>query len=367
MARETADIARLGYTISVERAAGVFDGVRQAMRVSLGLDEPNREVPDPARAARPVMLWQALGLAFEPRRFVPAAVALLVALASGWTTRGAGSLAGPVGAALAAVATTVAAAAATIAAAASTHELLAGGARLSPWAGLRALARYAGALVGASREAVLRTGLGVLLVASAALLAALGERGVPPSATLARATAPVQGLLVGVALTLAVDAAYRVLAYAAGTPGAPGRLAVQAVLEARRIAGERTLLPSRALAPALAAAMGLAVVLGGAGHLTITIWDAVAGAGPAAPGRALGRDVVWAVLGGIWCSYAGIAGLLAGYAVGTAAAHEPVRAPEIITGTWGAGLQVARDPKDPDRDDRTEEARSDQRDPGPGP
>src|SRR5262249_34203281 len=153
---------------------------------------------------------------------------------------------------------------------------------------------------------------GVLLVASAALLAALGERGALPSAVLARATAPVQGLMVAVALALAVDGAYRVLAYAAGTPGAPGRLAVQAVLEARGIAGERTLVPTRALAPALAAALVLAVALGVAGHLVIGTWDTVAGGvtAPHALGRMLGRDMVWAVLGGVWCSYAGVAGLL---------------------------------------------------------
>jgi hypothetical protein len=144
---------------------------------------------------------------------------------------------------------------------------------------------------------------------------------------------------------------------------------VQAVLEARRIGGERTLIPSRALAPALASGLALAVVLGGAGQLTIAIWNAVSGggAGPLVTvGRAFGRDVVWAVLGGIWCSYAGITGLLAGYAVGAAATHEPVRAPEIITGTWGAGLQVPRDAKDRETDDPSEEAQQDRQDPGAG-
>ena len=38
-------------------------------------------------------------------------------------------------------------------------------------------------------------------------------------------------------------------------------------------------------------------------------------------------------------------GLLAGYALGTGTSHEPVRAPEIITGTWNAGLQVMKAPK----------------------
>src|SRR5262252_3773913 len=90
VARETPDIARLGYTLSVERAAGVFDGVRQGMRLGLGLEEPGRTVPDPARAMRPAMLWPALGLAFELERFLPAAAALLLGLSSRWAVRGAG-------------------------------------------------------------------------------------------------------------------------------------------------------------------------------------------------------------------------------------------------------------------------------------
>src|SRR4051812_42315664 len=84
--RETADIVTLGYTITVERAAGVFDGLRQEIREALGLDggPGGGSVPDPARADRPALLWQALGLALEPRLFVPAAVALLAAFAVGW-------------------------------------------------------------------------------------------------------------------------------------------------------------------------------------------------------------------------------------------------------------------------------------------
>src|SRR5215831_7478171 len=151
VARETADIARLGYTLSVERAAGVFDGLRQAMRLGLGLEDVGRSVPDPARAGRPAMLWPALGLAFEPARFLPATGALLVALSSRWVVRGGGPLGGPGGAALAAVMTALAAAAATTASAVASHDMLASGARLSAWEGVRALARQPAALIGAAR------------------------------------------------------------------------------------------------------------------------------------------------------------------------------------------------------------------------
>src|SRR5215831_1299444 len=97
VARENADIARLGYTISVERAAGAFDGLRAGMRVALGLDDEARGTPDPVKAARPVMLWQALGLAFEPRQFLPAAAAIWAALSSRWLAGRAGVLAAPTG------------------------------------------------------------------------------------------------------------------------------------------------------------------------------------------------------------------------------------------------------------------------------
>jgi hypothetical protein len=39
------------------------------------------------------------------------------------------------------------------------------------------------------------------------------------------------------------------------------------------------------------------------------------------------------VAGGVWATFVGVAGLLGGYALGTGAPHELVRAPEIITGT----------------------------------
>jgi hypothetical protein len=91
----------------------------------------------------------------------------------------------------------------------------------------------------------------------------------------------------------------------------------------------------------------------------ITTWDAVAGGLPAAHplGRAVGCDLVWALAGGVWCSFAGIAGLLAGYALGTGAVHQPVRAPEIVTATWGTGPPAARRGAEADEDDERDRDR----------
>jgi hypothetical protein len=105
--------------------------------------------------------------------------------------------------------------------------------------------------------------------------------------------------------------------------------------------------------------MGLGVALAGSAFLVLRTWDGILGSAdllhPAA--RALGRDVIGALAGGLWCSYAGVSGLLAGYALGTGASHEPVRAPEIITGTWGAG---PRPPLKPIRDEKSERVREKQ-------
>jgi hypothetical protein len=81
------------------------------------------------------------------------------------------------------------------------------------------------------------------------------------------------------------------------------------------------------------------VALAGVVWLVLAVWAALAGAPGWSVARALGRDLIVALAGGLWCAYAGVSGLLAGYALGTGVSHEPVRAPEIITGTWGAGMQ----------------------------
>jgi hypothetical protein len=167
-----------------------------------------------------------------------------------------------------------------------------------------------------------------------------------------RASAPLQAVLALVALCLAVGATNRLLAYAALAPQAQGLLMVQAALEVKRISAERELMPSRTLAPALAAALALALTLGGGAWLVVAIWDAVSGAfTPVHPvARAVGRDLVWATATGIWCGFLGVSGLLAGYALGKGASREPVRAPEIITGTWGAGLRPTSVKGDDDED-----------------
>jgi hypothetical protein len=338
---EGADIATLGYALTVERATGVFDAIRQELRGALGIEGLAPGTPDPMKAARPALLWPALGLALEPGRFVPAAVVLLAALSSRWLVVGQGALAALAGPALAALAVAVAAAVATLGAAAATHEMIAEGGRLTLRESGRALARRPGLLAGAAREAGLRVVVATLLAAFVSLLAGLG-RFAGVARAVALATAPAQALMVVGALAIAASVAHRLLAYAAVAPNAVGRLQVQAALEVKRITSEREVVPSRSLAPALAAALALAIALGSAARLALGTWDAIAdGFGAAHPAaRAVGRDVLWALAGAIWCSFVGVAGLLAGYALGTGAAQGPVRAPEIITGTWGAGLRA---------------------------
>jgi hypothetical protein len=245
-----------------------------------------------------------------------------------------------------------------MAAAAATHEMIADGGRLSFQGSVRALVRRPAQLIGAVRDAGIRATMAVLLAVTVALLAG-GEPAGGTVALVARATAPLQALLVVLALGLLVAVAHRLLAYAALAPQARGLLMVQASLEVKRISGEREIVPSRALAPAFAAAMALAVALAGSAFLVLRTWDVIVGApelmNPTA--RALGRDVIAALAGGMWCSYAGVSGLLAGYALGTGASHEPVRAPEIITGTWGAG---PRPPLKPIREDKSERVRETQ-------
>src|SRR5262249_2114606 len=149
---------------SVERVTGSFDALRQELRAALGIEGPAPGVPDPVKAARPALLWPALGLAFEPRRFVPAAVVVLAALSARWAVAWGGPLARLAGPALAAVLATVALAIGTTAAAAATHEMITEGGRLSLADGLRALKRRPALLIGAGREAGLRVLLAVMLI-----------------------------------------------------------------------------------------------------------------------------------------------------------------------------------------------------------
>jgi 3-oxoacyl-(acyl-carrier-protein) synthase len=129
------------------------------------------------------------------------------------------------------------------------------------------------------------------------------------------------------------------LVHAGVTPYATGRMGVQIMVETRRLWGRRGLVPARSFAPGLVASLLLAVLLGAAVLSTIAAWDTVAAAigdsNPAArgAGRQLGIDLLWALAGGVWTSFVGMAGLLGGYALGSGAPTEPVRAPDIITGT----------------------------------
>jgi hypothetical protein len=332
------DIVTLGYAITVERQIGLFDDLRQGMRATMGLESGAPGVPDPAKASDPALLWPALGLAFDPARFLPVAALLLAAMSMRWVPAVGPRLWALAGPALAAVATAVAAAVAITWVAASTHEMIADGLRVSAMDGLRALGRRRALAIGGARDAALRTALATLLGACVAMLAGLEPVG-GLTALASRASAPVQVLLVVVALALLLGVIHRLLAYAAVMPRAQGMLMVQAAVEVRRVAGDRELVPSRTLVPALAASLGFGVALAGAVWLVLTVWTALVGAPGWSLPRALGRDLIVALAGGLWCAYAGVGGLLAGYTLGSGVSHEPVRAPEIITGTWGAGMR----------------------------
>ena len=85
----SADIVTLGYVIRVERTARAFDGAHNGLRDGLGLNTPNATggLPDPVRAARPALLWPALGAAWDPRLVVPAAIMGFGALSVRWLVR----------------------------------------------------------------------------------------------------------------------------------------------------------------------------------------------------------------------------------------------------------------------------------------
>ncbi len=129
------------------------------------------------------------------------------------------------------------------------------------------------------------------------------------------------------------------LVHAGVTPYSTGRLGVQITVETRRLWGRRGLVPARSFAPGLVAGVLLAALLIVAVLVTVRAWDAVAASvtdGSAIPrisGRQVGIDLLLALAGGVWTSFLAIAGLLGGYALGSGAPTEPVRAPEIITGT----------------------------------
>jgi hypothetical protein len=188
------------------------------------------------------------------------------------------------------------------------------------------------------RESLLYALGAVSAVIAVASMIAIGDRG--GAATLfSRASAPLQiiGMLTALASILAMVGA--LLVHAGVTPYATGRLSVQITVETRRLWGRRGLVPARTFAPGLVAGIALAFILAAAVLAVIGSWDAVAavitdgGSGPRGIGHALGADLLWALAGGVWTSFIGVAGLLGGYALGSGAPTEPVRAPEIITGT----------------------------------
>jgi hypothetical protein len=331
----TADIVTLGYIIDVERTTGTFEAARQGLRGALGLGDGASGVPDPARAARPGLLWPALGLAWDPRLAAPGALVLLAALALRWVAPGTGEVGPLIARAVGAVAVAVAVAAAAIWSASAAHEGISQGPPLSLQRALRALGRRRALLLATLRDAGLRAAGAVLALALAAIVAALAAAQAGRLVWAWRWSAPLQLGLVVTALVLGFSFAHRLLAYAALAPRAAGLLAVQVELEIRRLGVERAAVPARALGPALVASSALALLLAATVWIALGAWDAIAaplgGLDPTA--RAIGRDLLLAGAGGVLASYVGVTGLLAGYALGTGASREPVRAPEIITGT----------------------------------
>jgi hypothetical protein len=355
-----ADIVALGYTIEVERTTGTFEAARHGLRGALGLGDGSSGVPDPARAAHPGLLWPALGLAWDPRLAAPGALTLLVALALRWVALrwvapGSGALGPLIARAISAVGIAVAAAAATIWAASAAHEGVSQSAPLNLARALRALGRRRALLLATLRDAGLRAAGGVLALALAAIVAALAAQAAGGPVWAWRWSAPLQLALVLTALVLGFSFAHRLLAYAALAPRAAGLLAVQVELEIRRLGVERAAVPARALGPALVASSALALLLAATVWIALGAWDAIAaplgGLDPTA--RAIGRDLLLAGAGGVLASYFGVTGLLAGYALGTGANREPVRAPEIITGTQSGMNAVAEDDLDAVADEST--------------
>lgn len=348
-----ADILSLGYTIRVERRAGAFDAAHNSLRSGLGLEARGDTVPDPVRARNPALLWPALGAAWDPRLVLPAASLGLVALSLRWPVRWlvpGGPFTRLLELSVALIAFAAAAAVSTTAIAATLHKVIVDRRPLSFGASLRDLASGRRPLLRAAvRECLVLAVFAVFALISVASLLAIAQRG-DVAARLAPIGAPLQALGVlasAAALWVLLGA---LLAHAAVTPHDGLHLGVQIQLEARRIWGRRGLVPGRTLAPAGAAAALLALVLAGGVLLALQAWGALASA--MAPGEAgaaaglvpvLGRDLLWAVAGGVWTSFLGGAGLLAGYAVGSGVASEPVRAPDIITGT-----QQRLDPIDDD-------------------
>ncbi|MEA2701065.1 MAG: hypothetical protein QOI66_5336 [Myxococcales bacterium] len=339
-----ADIVSLGYVIRVERTARAFDSAHNGLRDGLGLNTANATggSPDPVRAARPMLLWPALGAAWDPRLAIPAAALGFGALSVRWLVRwlaGGGPLTRLLEFAATLVAYALVAAIATVTSAAAIHDVITENRPLSFGTALRTLLRWRRALLGSAVRETLLFALGaVSAVIAVASMIAVGDRG-GTATVLSRASAPLQiiGMLTALASVLAMVGA--LLVHAGVTPYATGRMGVQILVETRRLWGRRGLVPARSFAPGLVAGLILALLLGAAVLSTIAAWDTVAAvigdSNPAArgAGRQLGIDLLWALAGGVWTSFVGMAGLLGGYALGSGAPTEPVRAPDIITGT----------------------------------
>jgi hypothetical protein len=339
------DIVTLGYLIRVERTARAFDAAHNGLRDGLGLNTAGTNAgaaPDPARAGHASLLWPALGAAWDPRLVLPAEALGFTGLSARWAVHwfyAGGPLIQLLEFAAALVAFALAAAIATVASATAIHGVVVETRPLGFGSALRRVLREQRALLGsAAREALLFALGTVSAVIAVASMIAIADRG-GTAAVLSRVSAPVQVIGMLMALTSLLALVGALLVHAGATPYAAGRMGVQITVETRRLWGRRGVVPARAFVPGLVAALALAFGLGLLVMATARAWDAVAGTVtdpgnlPRGIAHAVGIDLLLALAGGVWTSFVSVAGLLGGYALGSGAPTDPVRAPDIITGT----------------------------------
>ncbi len=344
-----ADIVSLGYTIRSVASPRAFESAHEALREGVGLGHPTATTPDPGRAARPALLWPALGAALDPRLFAPASVMMFGALLLPAAITA--SLAPSPWASLAAVLAAVVAAAGALAlgsaaAAVALHQALVESNAGRAWAVLGGfLGPRRGLAVSTLRHAMMAALAGCACVLGTAVLLSLG-RVSETAAPWVGLTAPLQALLIAGALAALLILVAVSMAHAAVAPSSAGLYAVQIESGARRVFGRGKNMLLRPFNVAVGAVGLVGLGLGGVLAVMLSVWDGLAAVFGGAASEtsaweaAVGRTVGWAMLAslaaGVWTAFIGVVGLLGGYALGIGVARSPVRAPEIITGTLRA-------------------------------
>lgn len=342
-----ADITTLGYTVTAEARPRFFDGAHAALRAGIGLGKQGAEAPDPAAASRPTLLATAFAASLEPRLWMPNAILAAASLAfPPLAVRMAGG--GPGARLLALLVIPLglawALARGSTGAALAVHQALVvgskkGAPRRSGGSGLRRSA------TAHAVQAAIAVDLAVLL---AAMIAKLGETAGPD--IVAAFGTPVQAALAVAAVIATLAGLGLCLAHAAEAPRAADLNTAMAGSSARRTFARGAGLLRRPLGPAAAAWVLAVLGLGGVAlaidaavsHIHAGFAPAPASATAVAVGRTLSRALVLGLTAGIASAFAGVAGLLAGYALGSGAAREPTRRDGVYTGTLGS-MQAALD------------------------